>query len=127
MSNTIDLTTIHWETWVGFRTMKTFTLQVKEMPKSPSPYYVELKGAGGGHTLWITFPVIPDSKMSVHQEWEKTSSYANYKLRHYPLDAVPVKAPFRLPELIEIWDEFIDLLSAPPPIERMHEVYEYNR
>jgi hypothetical protein len=45
----------------------------------------------------------------------------------YPLDAVPVQSPFRNPKRVKAWEEFIDAMQTPPPMERMHEAYEYNR
>jgi hypothetical protein len=44
----------------------------------------------------------------------------------YPMDAVPVR-PFRNEERVKAWEEFIDAMQTPPTVDRMHEMYEYNR
>jgi hypothetical protein len=42
----------------------------------------------------------------------------------YRVDAVPVQ-PFKK-ERVKAWKEFIDAMQTPRPMERMHEVYDYN-
>jgi hypothetical protein len=91
----------------------------------------------GGHPAYVIFHLldldtvkmgirirVTEGHSELHVEFPPSGRYTNNHC--YPMDAVPVQ-PFRNPERVKAWEEFIDAMQTPPPMERMHETYEYNR
>jgi hypothetical protein len=70
---------------------------------------IRIKVTEGRSELFVEFP--PSGRY--------TNNYS------YPMDAVPVQ-PFRNEKRVEAWEEFIDAMQTPTPMERMHEGYDYN-
>ena len=67
---------------------------------------------------------VREDRSELYVEFPSSGRYTNdYS---YPMDAVPVQ-PFKNEERVKAWEEFIDAMQTPPPMERMHEVYDYNR
>jgi hypothetical protein len=50
---------------------------------------------------------------------------SNGHQRHFPFEAVPIKPPVKKPELVQIWNDFINMFKVPER-EEIHDIISYD-
>jgi hypothetical protein len=79
-------------------------------------HWLELDTAWSGAA--ITF-----GARNVAVEFPPSGRYKN--ITRYGLNSLPVQ-PFRNPERIKVWEEFLNAMQMPVSIENLDEVYNYD-